>query len=73
VLSESWNKLKTALTLEVSGRSGDGYALNVWNPSQISSVTGAVLGKLGKLEIQIPRGAVDSYSHQKVVIRFGKS
>jgi glycogen debranching enzyme len=73
VLSESWNTLKTELTLEVSGRSGDGYALNVWNPSQISSVTGAVLGKLGKLEIQMPHGTADSYSSQKVVIRFGKS
>jgi len=73
VLSESWNTLKTELTLEVSGRSGGSYALNVWNPSQVSSVTGAALTKLGKLEIEMPRGTADSYSRQKIVIRFGKS
>ena len=73
VLSESWNTLKTELTLEVSGRSGGSYAVNVWNPSQISSVTGAALTKLGKLEIQMPHGTADAYSRQKVVIRFGKS
>ncbi len=72
VLSESWNVLKTQLTLEVAGRSEGRYALDVWNPSQISTVDGAVLTKLGKLEIQMPRGAADSYSHQKIVIRFGR-
>jgi glycogen debranching enzyme len=70
VLSESWNASKTQLTLEVSGRAGDGYGLDVWNPGQISSVDGAVLTKLGKLEIQIPPGAADSYLPQKVVIHF---
>ncbi len=73
VLSESWNALKTQLTLEVSGRAGISYQMNVWNPGEISSVDGAVLTKSGKLEIQIPQGTADSYSQQKVVIHFGRS
>jgi hypothetical protein len=73
VVSESWNTLKTSLTLDVSGRSGDRYALDVWNPSQISSVEGAVITRPGKLEIEMPQGEADSYSHQKVVIHFGRS
>ncbi len=72
VLSESWNASKTQLALDVSGRAGDRYELNVWNPSQISSVEGAVLTKVGKLEIQMPQGS-DSYVQQKVVIHFGRS
>jgi glycogen debranching enzyme len=73
VLSESWNNSKTQLILEVSGRSGNSYELNVWNPSQISNVEGAVITKLGKLEIHMPQGAPDSYVPQKVVIHFGRS
>jgi hypothetical protein len=72
VLSESWNVFKTQLTLEVAGRSDNRYALDVWNPSQISTVDGAVLTKLGKLVIQMPHATDDSYSRQKVVIRFGR-
>jgi len=73
VLSESWNATKTELTLNVSGLASAHYELSVWNPGQISSVDGAVLTKLGKLEIQIPRAATDSYLQQKVVLHFGRS
>ena len=73
VLSESWNSTKTELTLQVSGRAGSRYALNVWNSGQISSVDGALITKLGKLEIRMPQGAADSYLQQKVVIHFGRS
>lgn len=73
VVSESWNALKTSLTLDVSGRSGGRYSLDVWNPSQISSVEGGVVTRLGRLEIEMPQGESDSYSHQKVVIHFGRS
>ena len=73
VLNESWNASKTELTLEVSGRTGGRYELGVWNPSQIASVEGAVLTKLGKLEIQMPPGAADAYLQQKIVIHFGRS
>jgi hypothetical protein len=72
VLSESWNTSKTELTLEVSGRAGSRYELNVWNPGQVSSVDGAVITKLGKLEIQMPQGAADAYAQQEVVIHFGR-
>jgi hypothetical protein len=72
VLSESWNASKTQLTVEVSGRTGSRYELGVWNPSQISSVEGAVLTKFGKLEIPIPQAAADSYVQQKVVIHFAR-
>ena len=72
VLSESWNASKTQLTLEVSGRAGMSYQMEVWNPGQISSVDGAVLTKLGKLEIQMPQGTAEAYIQQKVVIHFAR-
>jgi len=57
--------------LNLSGRAGSSYELGVWNSSQISSVEGAVL-KPGKLEVQMPQGAAESYVPQKVVIHFGR-
>ncbi len=72
VLTESWNASKTELSLQVSGLAGSRYELSVWNPGQISSVEGAFLSKLGKLEVRIPQGA-DSYLQQKIVIHFGRS
>jgi glycogen debranching enzyme len=72
VLSESWNASKTQLTLEVSGRVGMSYQMEVWNPGQISSVDGAVLTKLGKLEIQMPQGTAEAYLQQEVVIHFAR-
>ena len=72
VLKESWNPARTQLTLEVSGRSGKQYEMAVWNSSQIASVQGATLTKDAKLQVQIPEGATDSYSEQKVVIFFAK-
>jgi glycogen debranching enzyme len=72
VLSEAWNSSKTQLTLEVSGRAGIRYPMDIWNPDEISSVDGALLTKLGKLEIQMPQGAADAYLQQKVVIHFGR-
>ena len=65
VLSESWDTARIGLTLAVSGRAGERYSLEVWNPNQISSVDGGVLTKFGKLEIQMPEGAADSYLPQK--------
>lgn len=73
IVSESWNASRTDLTLEVSGLAGSRYELAVWNPGQISSVEGATLTKLGKLEVQMPRGVADSYLGQKIVIHFGRS
>ncbi len=70
VLSETWNASRSELTLQVSGRAGERYALEVWNPSQISSAEEATLSKLGKLEIEMPRGTSGAYVRQKVVIHF---
>ncbi len=70
VIHESWDAAHTQLTLDVSGRSGARYEMGVWNPSQISSVEGAVLSKSGKLEIAMPKGSDDSYVPQKMVIHF---
>jgi len=72
VLSESWNASKTELTLNVSGRAGSHHELSVWNPSQIASVEGAILSKLGKLEIKMPQGGADSYVQEKVVLHFAR-
>ena len=68
VLSESWNDSRSQLTLDVSGRAGGRYELDVWNPGQVSSVEGAVLSKFGKLEIQMSEGPAESYVPQKIVI-----
>ena len=71
IISESWNDAKTQLTLEASGRAGNQYELEVWNASQISSVEGGTLTKTGKLAIQMPQGAADSYTTQSLIIHFG--
>jgi glycogen debranching enzyme len=72
VLFESWNAAKTEFTLEVSGRAGSRYEMDVWNPNQIASLEGAALTRHGKLEIQMPPGAADSYFEQKLVIHFAR-
>ena len=72
VVSESWNASRNQLTLDVSGRAGSRYELDVWNPEQVSSVEGANLTKFGKLQIQMPEGTAESYVPQKVVIHFGR-
>ena len=70
VVSESWNALRNQVTLEVSGRAGSRYELGIWNPGQVSSVEGGALIKSGKLEIQMPEGAADSYTSQPLIIHF---
>jgi hypothetical protein len=70
IVNESWNAAKDQLTLDVSGLAGARYELGAWNPAQIASVDGAVLNKLGKLEIEIPKGAPESYVAQKVALQF---
>lgn len=72
IVDESWNASKDQLTLEMSGLAGAGYELGVWNSAQISSVNGAVLNKFGKLDIQMPKGATDTYLNQTVVVHLNK-
>ena len=72
VLTESWNVTRSELTLQISGLPGSHYEVEVWNPGQVSSVDGAVLNPLGKLEIQMPASTFDTYLQQKVVLHFGR-
>jgi hypothetical protein len=74
MLNESWNPARTQLTLEVSGLPGSRYELEVWNPSQISSIEGATLSQ-GKIHIQIPAtgaGTSEDYQRHTIVFHFGK-
>jgi glycogen debranching enzyme len=68
IVSESWSAARNQLTLDVSGSNSKSYALEVWNPDQITSVEGGVITKQGKLKIQFAAGAGEGYAHQKVVI-----
>jgi hypothetical protein len=70
IVDESWNASKDQLTLNVSGLAGARYELAVWNSAQISSVDGALLDKLGKLDIEMPKGAPEAYVEQKVILHF---
>jgi hypothetical protein len=72
ILQETWNAARTALTLDVSGMAGHDYELSVWNADQISSVEGAKLSKVGKLQIRLPSGEDESYMRQQVVIHLVK-
>ena len=70
LISESWNAARNQLTLQVSGRSGEPYEMDVWNPAQVSSVEGGTLTKAGRLEVQMPQGASEPYTSQTVIIHF---
>ena len=70
VVSENWNTSKNQYTLEVEGRPGFEYVMNVRNGSQVSEVEGGKLTKTGNLQLKMPNGTGDTYVSQKVVIRF---
>jgi hypothetical protein len=75
VVSESWNRGRDQLTVELSGVPGRQYELVAWNPQQISSVEGAGFtqsGLFGKVLVQFPEGVDESYVHRKVILHFGK-
>jgi glycogen debranching enzyme len=69
LVSDSWSASGDAESLEFVGAAGAHYELAVWNPGQIASVDGAEI-KTGKLTINMPSSASESYSRQKVVIHF---
>ncbi len=73
IVFQSWNATRNQLALGVSGLAGSHYELDVWNSGQISSVDGAVLTKIGNLQIQMPEGSAGLYVQQKVVLHFGKA
>ena len=70
IVDQSWNSSKTELTLNASGLAGTRYEVGVWNSPEVASVEGAALNKFGKLEIEMPKGAPETYMPQKVVIHF---
>jgi glycogen debranching enzyme len=71
VLSESWNSIRTQLTLKVSGLPNKRYEIATWNPSQITSVEGGTLTPTG-IRIQIPSGEDQQYVRQDIVIHFSR-
>jgi hypothetical protein len=73
VISNSWNSERSQLTLEVSGRPGMSYELEVWNPAQIGSVDGAILTQQGNIRVETPAEPRRDYSHRTVVIHFAES
>jgi glycogen debranching enzyme len=70
VISESWNKARSELKVEVSGVPGGEYELGVWNPAQITSVENATLTKQGKLRMEMPGGQGEEYVHRIMLIHF---
>ena len=72
IISESWNAVRSQLTLELAGVAGALYEIGLWNPEQIASVDGGLLTKQGKLKVGFPAGPAETYVHQKVTIHFGK-
>ncbi len=70
VISETWSASRNQLTLEISGAEGRHYEMNAWNSGQVASVEGASLDKAGKLEIQMPKAAPETYVSHKVVVHF---
>jgi hypothetical protein len=74
VVAESWTPAGDRLELEVEGLANASYALDVWNPSQLSSVDGATLERSsaleGKLRIHIASSNLDSYVRQKIALHF---
>ena len=75
VVSESWNRGRDQLTMDLSGVPGRQYELALWNPQQMTSVEGGAFTKsapLGKVLIQFPEGVDESYVHRKLILYFGK-
>ena len=74
VVSETWSDNLNNLRLDLSGRSGKSYELDLWNPAQVRSVDGGALPKSDRprLQISFPGGAGQEYTHQQVVIHFGE-
>jgi glycogen debranching enzyme len=73
-VSETWSDSLDSLRLDLSGRPGKTYELDLWNPAQVRSVDGGTLPKSDRprLQISFPAGAGQDYLHQQVVIHFAE-
>jgi hypothetical protein len=71
-VSGTWSDNLDSLRLDLSGRPGKTYELDLWNPAQVRSVDGGTLPKSDqpRLQISFPAGAGQEYLHQQVVIHF---
>ena len=74
VVSESWTDNLDTLRLDLSGRPGKTYELDLWNSAQVRSVDGGTLPKSDRprLQISFPGGAGQDYAHQQVVFHFAE-
>ena len=73
-VSETWSDNLDSLRLDLSGRPGKTYELDLWNPAQVRSVDGGTLPKSDhpRLQISFPGGARQEYTHQQVVVHFAE-
>jgi glycogen debranching enzyme len=71
VISESWNKERTQLKVDVSGLPGKEYELTVWNSTQIASVENGILTEQSRIRIEMPKGEGEEYAHRTLLIHFG--
>ena len=76
VVSELWSNDLETLTVDLAGRAGQTYALEIWNPQQVGSVQGATLdkteGNRSTMRIAFPPATTNDYAHTKVILHFGK-
>ncbi|MGE5724733.1 MAG: amylo-alpha-1,6-glucosidase, partial [Acidobacteriota bacterium] len=74
VVSQSWNKLRSTLTLQLAGIAGRHYGLAMRNPSQVASVEGGEVVKLpngaASLQVSFPASDRSGYENSVVVIHF---
>ena len=73
VVSENWSPGRDKLELDVSGRSGHLYKLDVWNHEQIASVEGAALETIDQARARLNvrfSGTGTDYVHSKIVLHF---
>ena len=68
-LSESWSPSRDRLMVELAGLPGAAYELALWNPSEVRRVEGGELRE-GKIRIQMPAAASQSYAQAKITIQF---
>jgi glycogen debranching enzyme len=75
VVSETWSNNLENLRLDVSGRPGSTYQLDLWNAQQIRSVEGGQISRTGdrsQLAVAFPDNTGQDYEHRQVVIHFGE-
>ena len=81
VLSQTWNASRDTLTLEVAGKPGRSYELDLVNSmpnasanrASVASVEGGdhfIEGGQDTIEITFPSDTSEQYAHRKVVLRF---